>query len=161
MSIATELLNPQGRLGPKAFQKNGLILVAIGLVISLISAINIVLGGLLGIVSLVLIYPWVVIWVKRLHDAGKSGWLFLLVLLVWLIVSMIVGMIVGMIFASAGVAAGAAGYDSPRAIMSAMQAATVPSAICSAIVAVAFVFAGNAFLKSDPGPNKYGAPTEV
>src|SRR5690606_9729416 len=135
MSLATDMLNPQGRLGPKSFQTAGLILVAIGLVISLISAISLVLGALLGILSLILIYPWVVIWVKRLHDAGKSGWFVLLVILVWLIVSMIVGSIAAMLFAGAMVATNGAMYDSPYAMMSMMRAATIPGAIVNAIIA--------------------------
>jgi uncharacterized membrane protein YhaH (DUF805 family) len=46
-----------------------------------------------------LIYPWVVLWRKRLHDNGKTGWFLLLILLVWFILSMIGGQIVTMMFA--------------------------------------------------------------
>ena len=36
------------------------------------------LAALAGIVSFALIYPWIVIWIKRYHDGGKSGWMSLL-----------------------------------------------------------------------------------
>src|SRR5262245_63266199 len=80
------MLNPRGRIGPVTFRNAAMILIAIGAILSLLPLATPALAAL-SFVSLLLIYPWIVIWVKRLHDAGKSGWMFLVVLVVYLIAS--------------------------------------------------------------------------
>ncbi len=158
MSLATDMFNPKGRLRASGFQTAALILIAIGAIFSILPVVNPALATL-GIVSLVLIYPWVVIWVKRLHDAGKSGWLFLAVLVVWLIVSFA---------ASAWISAQFGPPPDPNAptdletIMATMgetaRATAVPSTIASVVISVVFVVGLNAILKGDVGPNAYGPP---
>ena len=114
------------------------------------------------IVSLALIYPWVCIWSKRLHDAGKSGWLFLVALVVWFVLLMIVNQIVTVMFGgeSARMMAAAMETGNPDAIMQASeassQATAVPSAILSALVSIGMIFGANAILKQDPEENRYG-----
>jgi uncharacterized membrane protein YhaH (DUF805 family) len=80
------MLNPQGRIGPVTFRNAATILIAIGAILTLLPLALPALTAL-SLVSVVLIYPWVVIWVKRLHDAGKSGWMFVIVLVLYLIAS--------------------------------------------------------------------------
>jgi len=66
-------LSPQGRIGQRDF--------IIGFLILLFG--NIVIGNLgsLSFLSLLLFYPGVCVFTKRLHDFGKSGWLILIPLL--------------------------------------------------------------------------------
>src|SRR4051812_3093323 len=80
------LFNPMGRIGPVTFRNAALILIAVSAAIGLTPLVLPQLWWL-SFVSMVLIYPWAVIWVKRLHDAGKSGWLFLAILVAMMIVS--------------------------------------------------------------------------
>ena len=153
------LLNPQGRIGPVTFRNAAMILIAIGAILSLLPLALPALTAL-SFVSLVLIYPWVVIWVKRLHDAGKSGWLFLVVLVLYLIASFAASLFISAQFAPAQApVVDPADLSVMMANMAAQaQATALPSAIVSVVVSLAFVFAGNALLKSDPAPNEYGPP---
>ena len=65
------IFNPFGRIGPTTFRNTALILLAIGACLSLLPWVRPDMA-LLSIASLLLFYPWLVIWVKRFHDAGKS-----------------------------------------------------------------------------------------
>jgi len=160
MDYPTLLLNPQGRIGPSDFQRGALILIAIGFVLAILPLVSFALS-FLGILGLVLIYPWAVIWIKRLHDAGQSGWMFIAVALAWFVVSLIVGGIVSALFMG-DVAADMAKVDPEdfgalmRASVEASRATILPSAILNAVVAYGFVYAGNMILKSEPTENQYG-----
>lgn len=98
------LFSPSGRIGPGQFMSAVNVLVAIGLVLALLP-IFVPALGMLGIIGLVLIWCWVVIWVKRYHDGGKSGWMCLVPIVVWLVIGMIVGFILPKVFADPNAAA--------------------------------------------------------
>ena len=153
------MLNPQGRIGPVTFRNAAMILIAVGAILSLLPLALPALTAL-SFVSLVLIYPWVVIWVKRLHDAGKSGWMFVVVLVLYLIASFASSYFISAQFAPAQApVANPADLSAAMASMTAqMQAAALPNAIVSVVISLAFVFAGNALLRSDPAPNVYDVP---
>ena len=163
MSLVASMMSANGRMAPSDFQKAGLVLVAITFVLALLPlALPIVVAGLISILSLVLLYPWVCIWSKRLHDAGKSGWLFLVVLVVWIILSLVVSKIVTLIFGgeAARMMANAIETGNMDAVMQAneatVQATALPGAILNALLGIAMVFGGNAILKQDPQENRYG-----
>ena len=164
MSLVASMMSANGRMAPADFKKAGLVLVAIAFVIGLTPLfLPVVAAGALSlIVSLALIYPWVCIWSKRLHDAGKSGWLFLVALVVWFVLLMIVNQLVTVMFGgeSARMMAAAMETGNPDAIMQASeassQATAIPSAILSALVSIGMVFGANAILKQDPEENRYG-----
>src|SRR5581483_10839273 len=94
------ILNPFGRIGPVTFRNMAIMLIAIGAMFSLMPLIRPGLA-LLSFASLLLVYPWVVIWVKRFHDAGKSGKLFLAVLAAWLVTGIAVNRLIVARFVSA------------------------------------------------------------
>lgn len=163
MDFQRVFLNPNGRLGPEEFQKAALILIGIGFVLNILPAISLVFGAL-GILGLLLIYPWVCLWSKRLHDAGQSGWMTLVVFLVWIVINWVVGGIIGILFAG-DIAADLSTSNSDSmgsmfdAITQASRATLVPSAISGAIVSFGVVYVANMMLKSEPGTNKYGPPS--
>lgn len=156
------LFSPSNRIGPADFQKGALVLIVIAFLVALLplvgsSPLLVTLGGLIG---LVLLYPWVCIWIKRLHDAGKSGWFIILAIIAWMIVNAIVGMIVVQFFGG-----GAAFSSDPQGlqdffsqISQQSRANALPNAIAGAVVSLIVVFAANALLSSDPGDNQYGPP---
>ena len=163
MSLVASMMSANGRMAPADFQKAGLVLVAISFVLGLFPLfLPLILAGVIGLLSLVLIYPWVCIWSKRLHDAGKSGWLTLVVIVVWIVLGMIANQIVSMIFGGEATRMMAAAMETgnPDAIMQASQAASqataLPTAILNALVSVAMIFGGNAILQQDPQENRYG-----
>jgi uncharacterized protein DUF805 len=153
------MLNPQGRIGPVTFRNAAMILITIGAILTLLPLALPALTAL-SFVSLVLIYPWIVIWVKRLHDAGKSGWMFVVVLVLYLIASYVSSLFISAQFAPAQ--APVANPNDLSAVMASMtaqmQATALPSAIVSVVISLAFVFAANALLRSDPAPNAYDLP---
>lgn len=83
-------MSPQGRIGRKSFWIGVLILFAINI------ALAVALGtesAISGIISLISIVPAVMVYIKRCHDRGKSGWWCLLLLiplvgLIWIIIDL-------------------------------------------------------------------------
>ena len=88
----------EGRIGRQTFWMGVIVLIVISIVFAVLDAI---LGtrtdsgiGILGaLFSLVAIYPSVVLYAKRWHDRGKSGWWTLIALVpiigfIWIIVEL-------------------------------------------------------------------------
>lgn len=149
------IFNPFGRIGPTKFRNTAIILIAVGAAFSLLPLIRPELT-LLSFASLLLFYPWLVIWVKRFHDAGKSGKFFLAVLVVWLAVGFAVNHFIVARFVPAPPPV------DPHFVMASikaqMQANALPGTIASVIISLAFVLILNEELKSEPGENAYGPP---
>ncbi len=155
----------KGRIGPAAFQSAAIILIAIGFAINMVPFLSFSLGMIVSILSLVILWPWICLWVKRLHDAGKSGWMVLVVLLVLIGVNIVVGrLMLSMLVDQAAMQEAVlnAGAD----VMGAMKASAeftkptiIPSAIAGAVTSFVVVFLGNKVLKSDPEENQFGGPT--
>lgn len=150
------LLYPDGRIGPVTFRNAALVLIAIAAGLGLVPLVWPSL--LLSFVSMVLIYPWAVIWVKRFHDAGKSGWMFLAVLVPWLAVQMAAGWFISTQFGLGQPAPGTPPAEVFAHAAANMQMIAIPGAIASTIIALAVALMVNEELKSQPGDNKYGPP---
>jgi len=162
------LFSPSGRIGSAEFMKGVLILVVIGFVLGALPAISPALA-MLGILGLVMIWCWIVLWIKRYHDAGKSGWMCLVPIIVYIIVSVILSMVVQPMFIDPEFAtimeeAEAAG-DVGAILEAAMSGGGVTKSgtfILAAIGAavsygIAFIF--NGMIKSDPDDNQFGPAT--
>jgi uncharacterized membrane protein YhaH (DUF805 family) len=151
------MLNPKGRIGPVTFRNNALILVGIGALLGLVPLVW--PSPLLGILGLVLLYPTAVLWIKRLHDAGKSGWLFLGVFVVQIGAALAANFLIIKPLAPPQAPVNPGDIAAVMANTSAqMQATAIPGAIVSLVIGLAVVLIGNALLKSDPAPNAYGPP---
>jgi len=158
------LFSPSGRIGPGQFMSGVTVLVIISVVLGLLP-IFVPALGILGIVGLVLIWCWVVLWVKRYHDGGKSGWMCLIPIVVWLVIGMIVGMILPGMFAdpeaAAAVAEATEAGDFGAILESAMGGGMTKTgqlinvglgAVISYVVAMVF----NNMIKHDAHDNQYG-----
>jgi uncharacterized membrane protein YhaH (DUF805 family) len=149
------ILNPFGRIGPVTFRNVALILIATGAMFSLLPLVRPDMA-LLSFASLLFFYPWLVIWVKRFHDAGKSGKMFLVVLVAWLITGVAVNRFVVARFIPTPPPV------DPHFVMASisaqMQANALPGTIASVLISLAFVIFINEELKSEPGENAYGPP---
>ena len=153
------LFDPEGRISPDDFLKSALILVAIGAVFSLLPLAGVPV--MVGFVSVVLVYPWAVIWIKRLHDAGKPGWMFVIVFALWLGATIAASQLITSQFAPQ-MGPTPTDFSTAMALASARaEMVAVPGAIVSAVISLLFVLLGNAFLKSDPGPNAYDPPDHL
>ncbi len=91
------LFNPQGRIVRNRFWQ-GLVLLTVATV--LISAGSVMVSQFLGLVHLLLIYPYICVYGKRLHDAGTTAWWTIGVWVGAQIVGFAVGLIIGPMFIS-------------------------------------------------------------
>ena len=167
MSIMGVLFNPNGRIRANQFWQGLIILIAVGLVSSIVQfygppALSIV-AMLVGIAS---IYMYVCVFGKRLHDSGKTAWISLLFLLGYFVIYTIGTMIVfpmieGYSELQADMAAELEnGFD--LEVIAAYSERTaelvfLPNMILTPVVGLLTGFFC-ARLWSDPYPNKYGDP---
>lgn len=155
------LFSPSGRIGPSAYMKGIIIIATVGLVLSLLPLLSPMLG-MVGIIGLVTFYIFIALGIKRSHDAGKSGWMVLVHILLSIIIGVAVAFIVGMItgvslgevFSSAfsgdveAAEAAAAAFEAPGYL--------IPSAIGSFIGTLITGYVINMMNKQDPGDNQFG-----
>lgn len=155
MSAANLLFSPQGRIGPSDLWKGLIILLVVQIALAVLSAFSpMAISMLFSIIGIALIYPYVCILGKRLHDNGKSAWWVILVILVYLILSWIVTLALLSLFGLNPMTMAGAGPDS---MADYKQASLLPSLI-GAIVLTGILGFVMAALKSEPGTNKYGPP---
>ena len=88
-----------GRINRKPFWLSIVVLIAIGIVASILDLIlgtfsaESGIGIIGGIVSLIMIYPSLALYAKRWHDRGKSGWWSLIIFIpligaIWILVEL-------------------------------------------------------------------------
>jgi len=171
------LFSPSGRIGPGAFLKGIGILAVIGAVITALPLISFELGSALSLAGLVLLIPMFFLVIKRLHDAGKSGWLSILfVILIGIVASVLQYVAVQMTGGTAMAEMNAATDELARSggsfneIMtaSAQLAAeygptiakntAIPSAIAGLVGTMLGAVLTNLILKQDGHENQYGHP---
>lgn len=73
MEYRRTFFDPMGRMGPKAFARAYILLT--GLMLLILTG-SVLVSPSLGILQYALIFPYLSIFSKRLHDAGLSAWLW-------------------------------------------------------------------------------------
>ncbi|MEZ5997676.1 MAG: DUF805 domain-containing protein [Hyphomonas sp.] len=165
-------LSPNGRINQPTFWRGAITLFVIGAVLSAVAAY---VSPFIGFAGILLLWPWIAIFVKRFHDAGKTGWLTLAMVVLFIIVSFIVGMLLMSVFGinsaemqeqmmkemedlqSSGDPGAVMAYAMEQSKKMA-QAQLIPNILSSAIVTGIMGLVMSLF-KSDPGDNQYGPPT--
>jgi uncharacterized membrane protein YhaH (DUF805 family) len=154
MDLQHVLFSPEGRIGRQDFWIGWLILFAAGWMLHFVP----LLGTVLWLIS---VYCWIVLYAKRLHDFGRSGW--------WAIVPILanfigLGLLLGAIAAAVvGIAAGAAYADGHDAAWWAIGP-VIGGALGAVWIAAFLGLVHLAFLlwvgltPSDARPNRYGPP---
>lgn len=161
-------LSPNGRIEQATYWRAVITLFVIGAVLSAISAY---VSPFLGMIGIVLIWPWIAVHVKRFHDAGKTGWMTLAMVVLAIVVSLVAGVILRPLF---GVDVAAmqetmmrdmedmASSDPGSAMAYAMeqskkmsQAQLLPGILSSASVTAVVGFVMSLF-QTDPNDNQYG-----
>ncbi len=161
------LFSPSGRINAHSFKRGAVVLLTINVLLWQAWLISMGAGVIAFFASLVLIYCWGCLFAKRFHDAGKSGWIYVLLFFIFLVVSYIIGSVL-------------LGVLSPDIIIEAQdlqenidmdnpdieyllsvydrifKAMSLPFAISYFAVGAALAFGVNAMLNADPNPNQYG-----
>jgi len=167
MTLNQILLSPNGRIGPRHFLRGVVVLLAIAIVNQVLS----VYGGLAYapvslILSLVLLYGYICVYGKRLHDRGLSAWLFILVFIAYVILDAIIQSILAPILAPRAeeLQLGLADmidrgqWEDAVVFMRDLAREVLFTALLS-ILAVNAIFAfAMSRLGSDPGRNQHGDP---
>lgn len=162
---AALFFSPNGRITKQQFQLGALVLIGIAFVLALIqSSIPVVAAMAIGIpvflFQLVMYYTWVALWIKRLHQAGQTGWMTILLVIGWFLLSSVVGTIITFSMAPELMSMSGSGSTDFMEIMQesmeASRAIALPSAIAGAVVSAVYVFLLNALLPSDSEDNQYG-----
>ena len=167
MTLGSVLFSPNGRIGSRTFLR-GLIVLLMAVIILQVASVYAgqIVGGLAGVVSLGLVYPYLCVFGKRLHDAGKSAWWFLLFLLGYFILSGVLQMVLLPVLSPTaadlndemamlmeqGQLAEAFAY-APDIARESLFTSLISLIACNAVLG--FLAAR---LKSDPDPNQYGPP---
>ncbi len=151
MDWRTMFLSPEGRMNQKDYWIAVAILFAAWL-------LSLALHVLSSVIWVLMIYPWICVCAKRLHDGGRSGWLTLVPFIIDLI-----AFILAVLFAGASMMG---------AVWTMATVGTSPAAWATLFTAlwVMFAFMGAAFLiklafifwvglsRGDAGDNRYGPP---
>ncbi len=160
-------LEPQGRLAPLPFARGFVLLTGAMLVITTLTAVA---SPNLGILQYALLFPYICLFGKRLHDAGLSAWLWLAFLAGFGFFSMFLSAIllpilspqafavqseVQVIMAEQGFAAALESLTGRAAEYARLSAVTTVAAFLLASGLTGFA----AFrMRSDPKPNRHGPP---
>ncbi len=154
------LFSPSGRIGPQAYFKGMMIIAVLGSIFSLLALVSQALGMVGGLASLVLFYCFFALTIKRTHDAGKSGWMSIVWLILFIIISLVIGAIVGAItgvsFMDVMNASMAQDMDLVEELT---QKSLIPSAISNIVIYAVAAFVINKLNKSDPHENQFGPAT--
>ncbi|MEL6324344.1 MAG: DUF805 domain-containing protein [Pseudomonadota bacterium] len=168
MGLGGILFNPNGRINASEFWRGLIVLIAASIVLNVASVYGpIALSLILGLVSLLFIYPYICLFGKRLHDANRSAWWFLAFLAGAIIASFIGG------FLMQSVIPGQAEFTEEIEELSQSgdfnavleltreqsRSLMIPSIISSTVISLIIGWFA-ARLPSEPGPNQYGPPTD-
>jgi len=169
------LFSPSGRIGPGQFMSGYTVIIVIGLLINVLFAFAPIVALLSFPVMLALLWCTIVLWVKRYHDGGKSGWMCLIPIIVGGILAYVLNLVLTPIFVDADAAAAAAEAVAEAAqngdILGSMTAAlnatglsrmgmiviSVAGAVLSYVVAMVF----NNMIKHEDHDNRFGPVTTV
>jgi uncharacterized membrane protein YhaH (DUF805 family) len=146
MDWKTLFLNANGRIGQKDFWIGFAILFVVGFILGLIPVIG-------QLASIILLFPWVCLYSKRLHDFGKTGWLVLVPIGVVLVATVIAAMTGGM-----AMLAGAGAGDAGAATAAMAGLGTMGLVMIVALLVCLGFLLWVGLTKGDPGENQYGPP---
>lgn len=154
------LFSPSGRINAPSYFKGMMIIAVIGALASLLALVNPAVGMVGTLVSLVLFYCFFALTIKRTHDAGRSGWMSIVWLILLIIVSIVIGAIIGMF---TGVSfmdiMNASMAQDTELVAELTQRTIIPSAIGGIVSYAIAAFLINKLNKSDPHDNQFGPAT--
>ena len=87
MGIMGVLFNPNGRIQANQFWQGVIVLVGFQIVLQVLVVLGINLGVFSTIIAVGIVYPYLCVYGKRLHDSNKTAWMFLLFAIGYVIIT--------------------------------------------------------------------------
>ena len=157
------LFSPSGRINSSEFMKGAIILIILGIVFTIPEMMGMGDGitMIMGLLGFLLIIPWIFIWIKRYHDAGKSGAMCLIPILVYIVaVIALTFFFMGDMFALMFSEEAMTDPESLEAEIEALtKAKAIPLTIASTVLSLIIAFGFNAMIKQQPEENQFGHPS--
>lgn len=156
--------SPQGRISSADFMRGGYILVLISIALGLSNLVNAPLGMALSIFNFVLMFMWAVIWIKRLHDGNKSGWMFFAYIGLYGVISF-AGALVMLMFVGGEefmqiviekASESLSDEDFQTKVEAWSLANMVPLLIAKSLASLLTIYIGDKTIPTDTGDNQYG-----
>ncbi|MEM7768346.1 MAG: DUF805 domain-containing protein [Pseudomonadota bacterium] len=167
MSLKTLLFSPNGRIDGRDFLRGVVILLAVAIVNQVASVFGgVVFAPISLALSVGLLYGYLCVYGKRLHDRGLSAWLFILVFIAYLVLDMVFQSILLPILApgAAELQEGLADmmargrWDDTVVFMQDLAREVLFTALISLLLVNATIAYIVSRLRGDPGMNQYGPP---
>ena len=167
MDFRQTFFDAQGRMSPRNFARGLIVLTGVMVVIQ---ALAVIAGPQANVLQYALVFPYLSVFAKRLHDAGQTAWLWLAFLVGWVMVNALVGGILMQLMVPGAMELSTELVNAMLAPESVDQAAlsakveefarlsAVPN-ILSFLIASGVTGYVAYSLKSDPKPNRFGPPT--
>ena len=163
------LFSPSGRISPSDFMRGSIILIAISFVLGILPLISFQIGSMLSLLGIILLWCWIVLFIKRFHDGGKSGWMCILPIIAFIILSIIISSVVTSMFAGdlnaqlqevaqSGDISAVLGASTELGPAIAKKTA-IPAAVAGALVSYIIAFGTNSIVGHDEHENQYGPAT--
>ena len=163
------LFSPNGRIGPQRFLKGAIIIGVIGALLCLTGFLNVMIFAFAIILACLLVIPFILMGIKRAHDAGKSGWFNLVYVVIGLVVYFALTFVLTLIGLAPSTAEqlasqerleevqGSGDIAEVMAVMNdVMGPLIIPTALVFLLTPVIAAFVANLISKQDPHENQYG-----
>ena len=168
IDFQTLFLSSQGRSAPQEFGRGLILLTGAVLILRILT---VYVSPSFNIIEMTLIYCYACLFSKRLHDAGQSGWLYIVFAFGWLIASGLLQAVFMSLLAPEGMALMSElwgllllGKSEEATTFMQTNAQVIQQAILlpdllSFLVASGLVGFAAYSMTSDPKQNRYGRPT--
>ena len=159
------LFSPTGRIGSQDFMKGGVVLIIVGIVLSLLNMQNIISPLLVTFAYLLMVFPWVCIWGKRMHNGGKSGFMIFLYLFLYAILVLVFTIVAMMMFGDGEIWNAAMAYSKQEITMDeymsvvegkAASDLSLPVLIGGVLASFFTLVIADKATPNDPDENQYG-----
>lgn len=159
--------NPEGRTAPNLFGQGFIVLTGVCMIVQIAAVL---VSPVFGMLQYALVFPYLCVFAKRLHDAGHTAWWYVAFLFGYMLLNMIFGAITLPILSPAAFAMQAEfqtilqqqGMARMFEVMAEraqeLQRLSVVSSIASFLLSSAVLGFIAMRLKQDVSPNKYGVP---
>lgn len=168
MDLQYALLSPNGRLAPRPFGQGLVVLTGIMVVVQVLVAL---VSPFFDLAQYVLLYAYVCLFGKRLHDAGQSAWFYLAFLATHFVLTSLFSAMLLPYLSPEGFALHmelndiistqdmVAGVEFIAENQEAMARNSASTTIVSLLLSSGVLGLIGGKLKSDPDTNQYGPPT--